>query len=1020
MLAAAAPYHSDAPEASVRWRTIRTDHFAIHYMASDRRGRPIGAEPFAQALAAGADTVLLDAAEAMGQVPIERLHVVVLDSADDVEGYTLPHWDWIVLSAHPGTQLARTRGRSDGPLDALAHEVGHILSHKASVTLPERLNLGVEVGGSVEGPWGGAGGRVELDHDRPYGWSEGVAEWISERAGVNTWTAERDAVLRVTALEDRWLTWAELQTPLEKGDFGDAERAYQQGYAFARWLAERYGPEVHGQVAAAKGLRGWDGALAQVTGVRGQELHARFIEERTAHYRAQAEAIAEGGLAEGREVISWRPPWWPDGRWGEDRWAERTPRDREDAREATGSWRLCPRLQDGWLLEGRVGWVVASRVDEAALPGIAGAWPALSTSAYRETQGKERLWIPGRFGRGFAHGGVDQIYVVGPTHGDGALLDGVDFDRIWRVDLSGGIGDDPREAQRRRTAVPGTERASDIAVSPDGTTLAWLQAVGGGQRLWVGPVDGSAWRTLDAWGTASSARGLSWSPDGQRLVTSRMVAGQVDLWTVGVAEGDWAALTDDGHVEQDPWWDAEGVWFVADPDGVQDAYRLADGAVTRVTGERRGAQCPSTTPGGHLLYSAPTAYGMKAVALGRWAMHGEASEAFTLDVDAEQLEALRQHPGPPPMESRPYRAVENLLPPSLGPFVRVDVSGRQVSPSVGAYATVSDAVEHHDLSLWGMVGDDRAAQVRYAWQQIWPELGVWGSTVRERVRVDGPAWGRGLDRGAVFAARAVTSSVEVELEAQALRLTRDDGLPRLDGLRGTAAVSVDTLSRDLDAEGVELTVGWTVAQSVLDGVVVDQREALSTYRWHRPWAQGRWNVGLGPGPADAPHRLELRWGGGWTSRHVFSEEQFAAGGETPWALRNTALETTLPLPGYAPYAVRGDALALAGAAWALPVGVRWRAGGRGFFVRRVEGLVGVDGGAVWRTDGGAWTLPAPVGDVRAGLRLASVLRDSRFDSQLIVAAPVFGGERAAATGPVPAAAGWTGPVRVVLGVGTGW
>jgi hypothetical protein len=68
-----------------------------------------------------------------------------------------------------------------------------------------------------------------------------------------------------------------------------------------------------------------------------------------------------------------------------------------------------------------------------------------------------------------------------------------------------------------------------------------------------------------------------------------------------------------------------------------------------------------------------------------------------------------------------------------------------------------------------------------------------------------------------------------------------------------------------------------------------------------------------------------------------------------------------------------------------------------------------------------WQRAVPVADVRAGLRVASVLRDSRFDSQVLIAAPLFDvGEGPAPTGPVPNAAGWDGPVRVVLGIGTGW
>jgi hypothetical protein len=222
---------------------------------------------------------------------------------------------------------------------------------------------------------------------------------------------------------------------------------------------------------------------------------------------------------------------------------------------------------------------------------------------------------------------------------------------------------------------------------------------------------------------------------------------------------------------------------------------------------------------------------------------------------------------------------------------------------------------------------------------------------------------------------------------------------------------------------VKLDLGWTVADSRLDDAVVSQGERLEAYRWHRPWGRVRGQTSLGQVGAlsDGPHRLEMRAEGGWTSRHVVGEEQLAAGGDTPWALRQSALVGTAPLPGYAPYAIRGEALVVAGAAWAVPITPRWRTGGRGLYLRRVEVVAGADAALVWRTDAGAWPSPESLGDVRLGLRLASVLRDSRLDSQVLVAAPLAPvGEGAAPLGPVPAAAAWEGPVRVLIGVGTGW
>jgi len=728
-LAVAAPYHSDVPLPSLVYETLHTEHFAIHYVVDDRGGRPVGARPYAEDLVRVADELLLDMAHAAGaRVPRGRIGILVLDRQDDVEGYTLPHWDWIVLSAHPGSQLARTRGRSEPAVDALAHELGHLLSHKQAAALPEALNYGATVGGTAEGPWGGAGLALELDHDRPYGWSEGMAEFLSEAAGVNHWTSERAARLRAAARDGRLLSFDELMLSVDK-DPGDHERAYQQGYAFARWLDARH-PGVWAEVGRRRSARGWPSwprLLGQVLGEDVRAVHAEFLAEVQADAaKADAQVVARG-LVEGEELLDWRPLWRRPERWAEDAWRDRPPRDREEARESTGSWRLCPAHDGAWLAEGRVGWVVASARPEGALPGASGSWPVDDPPPGR------KVWIPARFGRSFAFvPGAEELVVIGPDDADRgwSVDDGFTLDRAWRVTLPDPRSDapvSPRAVRRSMQAIEGTERAMDLAVSPDGQMLAFLRFVGGGQELVVGPIDGSDWRVVDRWGIEAGAQGLSWSPDGERLVTSMIRGSMLDLWTVRVADGRWEALTRDRWHEQDPRWTDEGIWFTADLDGTQDVFLLADGRVTRITSHRDGAVCPSLTAGGDLLFSSPTSAGVKAMGVARARFHGaDVTERFFLDPPAERVAAALAHErGAPRAEASPYRPLRSLLPPTWGPFARVDVSGPEVSPAVGAFGSLGDAVERHDLAWWARLGDDLAAELQYTAHTLWPVVGVW-------------------------------------------------------------------------------------------------------------------------------------------------------------------------------------------------------------------------------------------------------------------------------------------------------
>ena len=1019
-----APYHSEVTLPSIAYETLRTEHFDIHYAAGDRRGRPIDAEPFAEAVAERADGLLLDLCRVLGvDVPTARIHVVVLDHEDEVAGYTLPHWSWIVLSAHPGSQLPRMRGRADLAVDALAHELAHLVSHQAATALPEAMNYGLELGGAAEGPWGGVGLRLEVDHDRPYGWSEGVAEWLSEAVGVNRWTAERAARLRSAARDGRLLTWDELQRSEDK-DPGDYERAYQQGYAFARWLERTQGEgTVPAWIRARSGAGwpSWSKLLERVTGTPARQLHEAFLADVRAEARAADARATAAGLAEGEELLGWQPMWRRTERWAVDAWHDRRPREREEGREATGSWRLCPQWADGWLVDGRVGWLVASRRDEGELPGIATAWPA------DEVPGRpDDRWVPARFGRGFHLGPEGSLVHIAPEHPAKAvrLQDGFDLDQIWVVSLG-------EEARPR--PVPGTLRATDLAVDPTGERVAFLRHEGGGQALVVGPVDGSAWEVVDRWGMEAHAEGLAWSPDGTRLVTSMMRGGMVDLWVMPLASGTWQALTRDRWHERDPHWSADGLWFSADVDGVQDVYVYAEGEVHQVTRQRDGAVCPSTTPGGHLLYSASTSAGVKAMGLSLARFHGgEVTERFGLDPSPERIEAALAHELPPTsFAATPYRRWHAGLPPSWGPFARVDVSGAEVSPSVGTDLSVGDALERGELSLWARVGDDHELEAQWTEQAAWPVLGLWGATRRERRWLpDGSSDRRGLDSAGAFASREVLRDVEVELGGQALRVWRASPDPRqglqpaVEGLRARLQLTVDTLERGLDDEGIDIAVSLTSARSTQpEGSSLGVREAL-------PWAraavtgEGQWALGPRGALADAPHRLELRWSAGLTSADVAVDEELPVGGETPGARRATAVEPPAAMPGYVPFALAGEHVVTGGAAWALPLWPRQRRLIGAWALRRLELVVGADVGAVWRyVDDTPPPLSGaiPLADARGGLRIATLFRDARFDSQLLVAVPLREVPvDAPALGPVPAANLWPRGPRLLIGLGTGW
>lgn len=198
---------SHAPEAQakfvfmhnhpdLRWYSIESEHFVVHYPRSRKEE---GNEHYLDTSTSAA--LVSRSAEEMWPKQCanynyylkEKIHIVLLNQSDDLEGFTVPAWDWIEISTNPGSYFYRTRGRQEWFSDVLVHEFGHIISLKPNTFLAEG-SMGVLLGGlyqdgitNVAG-----GGEYFLMEDSPFVFVEGSSEGSSDISGYNWWTAARD------------------------------------------------------------------------------------------------------------------------------------------------------------------------------------------------------------------------------------------------------------------------------------------------------------------------------------------------------------------------------------------------------------------------------------------------------------------------------------------------------------------------------------------------------------------------------------------------------------------------------------------------------------------------------------------------------------------------------------------------------------------------------------------------------------------------------------------------------------
>ena len=1015
----AGKYASDHNLPGLSWRTIETERIHIHYPDSEK----ISAARTAREVAQVAEPILAQVEEAQGRHLNETVHIVVLDHDDGLSGFTIPQWDWVVISAHPGADLHRTRGRQTWIPDVLAHELSHLVSHKRAGAMAETVNYGLELGIYGEQGVGLAGATATLGEREPYWWAEGGAEYLSERAGYNWWSTARDANLRMTVLSGNLLGWRELQVRADKDAWNDAERVYQQGYAFARWIDATHGVGTFASIAeeARRGFGRWERAITEVLGEPGVEAWERFANEIRDHYVAQRSAVDAQGIVDGAELVLWTPPWLSPSLAVRDRFQEQRRHDRESAWRASGTWNLYGRYaSDGeWVAEHRAGWIRVRPVQESIWPALSGE-PLDAGRRAAELQQVDALeaWLPARFGTRFDFvPGAQALVLTAPMRTDRPAALGPELPYTWNqlfvVDLTpelarrrhrGGIEwfetldlGSAGEIRRRFTPIPGSERGSDPSVSPSGERVAYLHYGDGTTNLVVSRLDGTERELLSDFDDGTWLSGPDWSPDGTKIVVAMSRNYQQNLWIVDVETSAWRAITDDGWEELDPYWADDGIYFGADPTGIFDIYRWSeDGEVRQITRVVGGASTPSITPEGHLLFTLYTGSGYKTHGLRRdLFLEEDASEHF----GAVESQDLSWRPSMPEPTTRRYSPLRSIATPSLGPVARLDFAADGATPRGGAYLKIRDYVEDHDLSAFGLTGRDTVLEGAYTYRGLRPDLRLWGSwQVDDRpLVVLEPELQKVWDRRAVSSYGLTLSypySKHLSFAAHVSRVglryaPRADQTPSplLDSVRGGVGVEIGDaeVPRRVDEDWHWLQVGYVRGQSVLPEPQRDDGELLDRYGYDQVRSALRLALPVAGGALER-HRLELGWDAVFTNANLFREEEARAGGDHPYALRLATLGPTAPMPGYGPYSLRGEELLIGHAAWRFPIirrfPVRRGRGGRAPFLEQIWGRLGTDIGNVWGYDRSLDHGNPLLGDLSVELRVAASLFDAPWDSSI--------------------------------------
>jgi len=153
-----------------------------------------------------------------------------------------------------------------------------------------------------------------------------------------------------------------------------------------------------------------------------------------------------------------------------------------------------------------------------------------------------------------------------------------------------------------RTEIADTSDATEPALSPDGTLIAYTRS-GTDQGIWTMKVDGSDRRRV-AHITNQNAEGAAWSPDGKRLafvaLPNNQSIGNREIWLVNADGTKQTKLTDQSSGDRPAW----------SPDGTRIAFAsFAGGGIYGIGIDGKGLApitggpdlSPTWAPDGHRL-----------------------------------------------------------------------------------------------------------------------------------------------------------------------------------------------------------------------------------------------------------------------------------------------------------------------------------------------------------------------------------------------------------------------------------
>lgn len=573
------------------WYTIETEHFLVHY-----HGEEAGeGSRTARVVARIAEDIYGPITSLYKWEPDTKVSFILKDYEDYSNGAAY-FFDNVIEIWAPALQTP-FRGNHNWLRNVITHEFLHMVQVQKTMKASRRLPfvylqyLDYESARRPDVLYGFpniiASYPVPILNN-PAWLAEGTAQFQRADFDYDQWDSHRDMLLRTQVMAGEELTLEEMGGFYSHNSL-ERESVYNHGFAFSRYLANRFGEEALHDVSAALGSwTNWNfkQAAKDALGIRGEELYDDWMADLREHYQSVSPGVGESEVLESHGFHNYWPSVSPDG----SRLAYVSNRGEDFSR--SGIWikklnEVAPEMGDtsARLLidtsDHTHGLGYTCSLGHKLVPVVSGpvSWtPDGKYLVYAKTRDTKEGYI---------------------------VLD------LYRIDVDS--GDKKRLSKGLRASTP--------VISPDGASIAMIIQDDGSTNLAMAAmptgeddvIESGDLRYLTNQEDGGQITDPVFSPDGTQLYFGWQRDHGRDIRRVDVASGQVETVLAGAEDERNPDFDADGrMVYASDRSGIYNLYRLEeDGTSVALTDVQGGAFMPEMLNDGSVVFSDFTATGYR-------------------------------------------------------------------------------------------------------------------------------------------------------------------------------------------------------------------------------------------------------------------------------------------------------------------------------------------------------------------------------------------------------------------------